>query len=127
VIAKGGGRVWYVDEGGPHRSALENMIRQAMVGGVESNDDVWLMTPLVDRTAANYHFEWEREWRIPGGLEFTPDDVAFLFVPEHLHEAARQFLDTGGYGNGPSYLCPILDPLWPDDKIQAALKDVPSP
>ena len=101
------------------------MVTEAMTGGVDAGDAIWKLTPLADHTAPNYHFEWEREWRCPGGLEFEPDDVAFLFVPEFQHPQAAAFLQDGGGGAGPAYLCPILDPLWDDDKIQEALKALP--
>lgn len=101
------------------------MVTAAMIGGVDVNDDVWRITPFADNTAANYHFEWEREWRIPRGLTFEPDDVAFLFVPEALHPQGAAFLADGGGGAGPAYSCPILDPLWGDDQIQAALQALP--
>lgn len=125
VTARGAGRVWYLDQGTPQRDAMFRMVSAAMIGGVDPEDDVWRLTPLTDFTAENYHFEWEREWRVPGGLQFEPADVAFLFVPEHLHTAARAFLDDGAGGAGPAYLCPILDPLWGDDEIQGALRDLP--
>ncbi len=63
-----------------------------------------------------------------GRLEFSSDDVAFLFVPEEHHEAAVSFLAMGGNGNGPAYACPILDPLWDDDQIQTVLAELaPTP
>jgi hypothetical protein len=119
--------VWYLDEDTPHRAAMYSMVTAAMTGGVNVDDNIWHLTPLADYTAANYHFEWEREWRVPGGLRFTPDDVAFLFVPAHQHAEATAFLADGGGGAGPAYLCPILDPLWNDDQIQATLKHLPPP
>lgn len=125
VIAKGAGRVWYLDGGTPHRAAMDHMVSRAMTGGVDPDDDIWGITPLADRTAPNYHFEWEREWRAPGGLDFTPAEVAFLFVPEFQHQDATTFLAGGGGGTGPAYACPILDPLWDDDRIQAALLGLP--
>lgn len=27
----------------------------------------------------SYEFEWEREWRVPGGLRFSYEDVAFVW------------------------------------------------
>jgi hypothetical protein len=124
ITDKGGGRVWYLDQGTPARAAMQAMVAAAMTGGVDPNDSIWKLTPLVDYTAPNYHFEWEREWRVPGGLQFAPGEVSFLFVPEELHNAAEEFFATGGDGNGPQYHCPILDPLWSDDQIQAALAEI---
>jgi hypothetical protein len=58
-------------------------------------------------------------------LYFSTDEVAFLFVPEHLHSHARTFFSTAEEANiGPSYRCPILDPLWSDERIQEALANV---
>ncbi len=128
VISKGAGRVWYLDEGTQHRAAFANMVTKAMNGGVDPGDDIWRITPFVDRTAPNYHFEWEREWRVPGGLNFSPEDVAFLFVPESQHSLAAAFL-AGRHGRdvGSAFMCRILDPLWDDDQIQAALRHLPAP
>ena len=102
-----------------------SLVTSAMTGGVNPHDDIWRITPFADYTAPNYHFEWEREWRVPGGMQFAPGDVAFLFVPEELHPAAATFLGGGGGGAGPAYVCPLLDPLWTDDQIQAALTTLP--
>ena len=94
-----------------------------MIGGINVDDPIWKLTPLVDHTAPNYHFEWEREWRRPGGLRFAPDDVAFLFVPDQddEHERAKRFFETGGDGAGPAYSCPVLDPLWDAEKLAEEL------
>lgn len=127
VITKGAGRVWYLDQGAPSRAALGHIVSQAMTGHVDPDDHIWTITPFVDHTAPNYHFEWEREWRAPGGLDFTPEEVAFLFVPEFQHPQAATFLQGGGNGAGPAYTCPILDPLWDDDTIQTALRALPPP
>ena len=124
VVGEGGGRVWYLDPGTPQTDAFYANVTEAMSGGVEPSDSVWRLTPFIDYTAPNYQFVWEREWRLPGGLEFSSDDVAFLFVPEEHHEAAKPFLATGNHGNGPAYACPILDPLWDDDQIQKALAEL---
>lgn len=125
LIAKGGGRVWYLDPGTPQKEAFYRTVTEAMKGGINQDDPVWQLTPFVDYTAPNYRFEWEREWRLPGGLRFTPDEVAFLFVPDEFHNAARAFLANGGDGAGPAYRCPILDPRWDDEQVQATLAALP--
>ena len=127
LIPKGAGRVWYLDQGTSQLAAMQSMVTLAMTGGVDQADPVWRITPFADSTAPNYHFEWEREWRLPNSLSFIPDDVAFLFLPEHLHSAAAEFLSSGGGGAGPSYHCPILDPLWTDSQVQAALHNLAPP
>ena len=52
-------------------------------------DDVWRITPFIDFAKPNSVWEdwrWEREWRVPGGLRFKAEDVAFLFLPEESHK-----------------------------------------
>jgi hypothetical protein len=72
-------------------------VRENLTGGVDSTHPTWRLTPFVDFPGAYgataYRFEWEREWRVPAGLAFGPDDVAFLFIPEGLHAAARTFFE----------------------------------
>jgi hypothetical protein len=49
------------------------------------------------------------------------DDIAFLFIPEELHESARLFFD--GYADtGPIPRCPFIDPHWDEAKIESALR-----
>ncbi len=91
-----------------------------------------LSVPFVDFPgtygATQYRFEWEREWRVPGGLAFSPDDVAFLFIPEELHVAARSFFEDAFRENtGPAYLCPYVDPRWDMTKIQTAFRSLSAP
>jgi hypothetical protein len=123
IIARGGGRVWYLDRDTPHHDAFKALLREARVAG--PLHPAWKLAPLVDWVSPNYHFEWEREWRLPGGLTFAPHDVAFLFMPEAQHDAARKFLIDGNRGNGPAYDCPLLDPCWSDVRIQCALSLLP--
>jgi hypothetical protein len=121
LIRAGGGRVWYLPDASPQLAAFREVVQRDMRGGVDPDDAIWRLTPFVDRVSAEYAFEWEREWRVPTGLAFEPADVAFIFVPEERHGAARAFFWDGNEGAGPAYRCPILDPLWPDDRFQEAL------
>lgn len=87
----------------------------------------WVVAPFLDYPGTygptSYEFEWEREWRIPGGLTFGPSEVAFLFLPADLHDAASRFFDSAAQeGSGPTYRCPLLDPLWSEGEIQDALE-----
>ncbi len=67
---------------------------------------------------------WEKEWRVPGGLKFLPDDVAFVFLPEELHDKARAFFAKHRADNsGPAYLGPYLDPQWDRERIQEILTE----
>ena len=127
LVTNGGARVWYVNE---PSSLAESW--NAVVSNHNAKQDpdaeIWRMTPFVDfasEFAPFSHYEWEREWRVPGGLEFTPTDVAFLFVPEEHHRAARSFFEEVKRGrSGPSYACPLLDPAWPEARLQQAFAKV---
>ncbi len=51
-----------------------------------------------------------------------PDQVAFVFIPENLHEQARAFFEEHRQaGSGPAYLCPYIDPTWDHADLQEAL------
>jgi len=128
VLAAGGGRVWYVDRDTPLASAVWDTMRAASGPPMQADHPIWQLTPFIDFPGeyggTEYRFEWEREWRVPGGLNFSPAEVAFLFVPEDLHGNARAFFDDVEiHDRGPSYRCPLIDPLWPDEAIQAVLPD----
>jgi len=132
LVDNGGARVWYLDKDAPAAEAFKEVVRQAMEGGIDSGDAIWSVTPFVDYPgdygATQYRFEWEREWRVPGGLSFTPDDVPFLFIPEEWHKSARSFFE--GHleeHTGPAYLSPYVDPTWEMERIQAALEPIALP
>jgi len=128
IIEAGGGRVWYLDSNGSPARALTRMITgHTQPGQMDANDPLWSLTPFIDTPQENYRFEWEREWRVPGpqGMSFTPDDVAFLFLPEDEHASARSFAHEAAAENtGPAYLCPYLDPRWEDNALQEAFASV---
>jgi hypothetical protein len=122
LVTKGGARVWYVDNEGQVARTLRGMVSSRAAPGMDLADEFWKLTPFVDypSNAYDYRFEWEREWRVPGGLSFDPDDVAFLFIPDELHAAARSFFQYAIDENtGPGYPCPYLDPQWSDEQLQA--------
>ena len=131
LFAAGGGRVWYVDKGTALARSVEALMREDTTGhGFAPTDDpIWKLTPFIDLPGeyghSQYRFEWEREWRVPGEMRFSPEQVAFLFIPEEWHGAARGFYDMARAENiGPAFDCPFLDPLWPQDRLQAALATV---
>jgi hypothetical protein len=129
LISRAGARVWYLDRDGPRAESFQRLVREAMTGGIDVTDSLWTITPFVDYPGAygstQYRFEWEREWRVPGGVAFGPEDVAFLFIPEELHAGARSFFEDHFRDNtGPAYLCPYVDPTWDMARIQAAFSGV---
>jgi hypothetical protein len=103
---------------------LEKAIRQLMkAAGGDASDPIWDVTPFVDAPGQygpgkTYYWEYEREWRKRGDLKFTPEDVAFLIIPESLHLKAQAFFYQVKEENlGPSYDCPFIDAHWPIEKV----------
>jgi len=132
VLDTGGGPVWYVERGSPPHAALRRLMGATGSAGPESDAwAVWNLTPYVDVTSDpaapyTYDFRWEREWRTTTDVAFEVDDVAFLFIPEALHgNAAKFFREAVDENRGPGYFCPFVDPLWPIEKVAAALAAKP--
>lgn len=126
VVAAGGGRVWYVENQTAAAQAVRDLVQEAQGPPFRRDHPIWCLTPLIDLPGSygstRYRFEWEREWRVAGDFSFHPEDVAFLFMPEELHQQARDFFERIGWDNsGPVYDCPLLDPLWSEDQIRRAL------
>lgn len=124
VLSKGGGPIWYAWKDTPHWHALQEMMT---VAAGDPSALIWRLTPLIDAPgsygASKYAFDWEREWRHVGLFPFSPCDVAFLLIPEELHESARDFFENARSDNlGPAYLCPYVDPSWSKDRIIKELR-----
>lgn len=124
IVARDGGPILYAYQDTPHATAMRALIDDA-VG--KPDDPIWRIAPFVDQPgqygSSSYFFEWEREWRHPGNLQFNEDDPAFLIIPEDLHEAARDFFDNAEREQlGPNYKCPFIDPYWNLEKIKSILK-----
>lgn len=129
LLSRGGARVWYVETGGAPAQAIRRQVDRRVSDGVDPDDPLWQITPFIDfpdPTHARTDWRWEREWRVPGGLNFEPDDVAFLFIPAEFHRNAHEFFtDHRVHNTGPAYLCPYLDTTWDLQRIQAQLHTVP--
>jgi len=87
-------------------------ISRHCAGGVDLTDPLWQKTPFVDELDPDpaEDTSWEKEWRVPGGLKFQPDDVAFVFLPEELHDSARAFFAEHRANNtGPAYYSGLVN------------------
>ncbi|HEY2715999.1 MAG TPA: hypothetical protein VGI73_07250 [Solirubrobacterales bacterium] len=128
--SKGGARLWYVEDDSDAAAALRELVARQSSGGIDPDDPLWRIAPFIDLATTRTSFgdyPWEREWRVPGGLDFTPRDVAFLFIPEELHERAlRYFTDIEVENSGPAYLCPYIDVRWDRAKIARKLAEIPA-
>lgn len=123
IVRRGGGPILYAYKDTPHAATLESLASAAYGDG---ENPIWNVAPFVDIPGqygtSSYFFEWEREWRHVGGLKFAPTDVAFLVIPEELHNAAREFFDFAEREDtGPNYRCPFIDPYWDHETIQLRL------
>jgi len=122
IRKNGGVPVWYTWKDSPVHVVILEIMTNA-----EANDPIWKITPFIDAPGVyptgKYNFEWEREWRIAGNCGFEPEDVAFLLMPEDLHDADWGFFHDAFHGNtGPAYSCPYIDPEWDNQKITDTLK-----
>jgi len=126
IMARGGGPIWYVEHNSVTDNAIRTLMQQAVAEPTPVNNTIWALTPFIDSTGdhpnGRYRFEWEREWRHVGDLNFTVQDVAFLIIPENLHQNARSFFEDALQENtGPAYLCPYIHARWDQDRVRQAL------
>lgn len=127
LVEAGGGRVWYLDNNGEPAAAIQKMVAERAATDLDVTDDLWRLTPFIDPPTADqwFQFDWEREWRVPSVLRFSPGDVAFLFIPEDLHSRALEFFTLhGDLNTGPAYVCPYVDPTWSDERLQEHLAEM---
>jgi hypothetical protein len=92
VIKNGGARVWYVDEGSSVATEIFERVGD-LLRTQHFEDRYWKMLPFIDLVSPSrrYEFDWEREWRVPGGLTFTMSDVAFVVLPDGAaHEVVEE-------------------------------------
>ena len=130
VTRKGTSPVWYLEKESPTLVAVLQLVSNARASVCPANDPIWRLTPFVDAPgeypSGTYRFEWEREWRHIGQMQFSEHDVSFLILPEELHAAARSFFESVLSENrGPAYLCQYIDPGWDKAKIVSALSPRP--
>ncbi|MBN8995392.1 MAG: hypothetical protein J0H94_09205 [Rhizobiales bacterium] len=123
VIHRHGNPILYAYKDRELIAAIKEMVASA---GNDKSHPVWRLTPFVDAPGAyptgSYFFEWEREWRKVGDFKFSTDDVAFLIIPEHLHAAAKGFLENARAEHlGPAYDCPFIDAHWKRKQIEGVL------
>jgi Putative abortive phage resistance protein AbiGi, antitoxin len=120
---EGGSRVWYLEKGTRAEQAVFEMHRHVLLSG-DFADPFWTLTPFIDAMSDeySYRFDWEREWRVPGGLRFAPEEVSFVVVAdegggirvvERYGVATPFFVAEGpaGFARAPEILGSDLDGL----------------
>jgi hypothetical protein len=115
VVSNGGAPLWYLDKDGAQAKLINAQVAAKRRGSIDPDDPLWKVTPFIDNPGdygwTKYRWEWERDWRVVGEVAFEPEDVAFLFLPEEDHEAARQFFaNVEAEHSGPAYHGPYIDP-----------------
>lgn len=129
LVRKGGTPLWCVDRESAQHAAISEIIAAKVALGIDVADPFWKLTPFIDQPGdycdKPVRFDWEREWRVVGEVRCEPKEVAFLFIPEDLHEQARQFfVDVEIEHSGPAYQCPYIDVTWPMERIKRRLSTV---
>jgi hypothetical protein len=128
LIERDGGPIMYA-----YKDTLQAMAMRKLVSKAKDNpkDPIWKVAPFVDQPGEygtkSYFYEWEREWRHVGNLDFHQNEAAFLIIPEGSHSAARGFFNEAERENiGPNYKCPFIDPYWDAAKVKAAFNEAQS-
>lgn len=117
IRSRNGARVWYLDEEIEIAQWLFESRRTSWYMEPDPADPIWRLTPFIDYVTSNHHFEWEREWRVLGGLTFETANVSFIFGPEAEHTDLLERLGL---------TVPVVDPSWKDpERVQAAFASLP--
>jgi hypothetical protein len=86
IRSKQGARVWYVDQGSEQARSLNGHLLE-LQSRRDFDHPMWDLTPFIDLVMpGRYEWDWEREWRVRGSLNFSLDDVAFVITPEGFEE-----------------------------------------
>lgn len=117
VTRVGGARVWYLDADSEMGRVVYDAIG-ALLRVQNFSDPLWRMTPFIDSMADGtpfwYRFDWEREWRVPGGLIFELSDVAFVMTPDGVLESAAGLLASAEIAALPSATVALFGDAAPD-------------
>jgi hypothetical protein len=127
ISGRGGLPVWYVESSSTAATVLRSLMAHAKNEHAGSElQGIWNLAPFIDFPGTygdvEYRFEWEREWRHVGDLDFHENDPSFLIIPEGLHRQAIGFFEEAKAANtGPSYECPFIDASWSQARVELAL------
>lgn len=113
IQQRSGRPVWYLHRDTAGCADFKELVRIAMLGGIDPANPIWKLTPFVDYPGAGtwgrYEFEWEREWRVVGDLTFGPlTDLEFVIAPQRNHDAIRK----AWLGTADQVMPALLDLRW---------------
>jgi hypothetical protein len=130
--------VWYIDISPTGRDWLTVPMNEIIDDALDRGDyehPIFRITPFVEQMGRlgeemgrrPKEFWWEREWRFAGlDLDFSPERVVAVLVPEDDHEPFRQDLTgrLGGRGREQYEALSYLDPRWGLERMIAALSGI---
>jgi hypothetical protein len=113
IQQRSGRPVWYLHRDTVGCADFKELVRTAMLGGIDPADPVWRLTPFVDYpgvgTWGRYEFEWEREWRVVGDLLFNLlTDLEFIIAPQRTHAV----IQNAWSGRADQVMPALLDLRW---------------
>lgn len=77
----GGQRVWYLNYGSPAWDAFLHEVNR--LHSIDDPSRFRELSPFIDMVRQDsYAFDWEREWRVLGGVRFEWEDIAYVITPE---------------------------------------------
>lgn len=119
ILNQGGNPIWYIWKGSESYQLIKKLFDESIL---KPDSPFWPLTSMIEFIKSSNHWEWEREWRVSGGLRFNPSDVAFLFIPESHHITASDFfIEAEEQNTGPAYHCPFIDSTWTRQQTEASI------
>lgn len=81
IVKAGGQRVWYINYGSPAWDAFLHEVNR--LRAIDDPSRFRELSPFIDMVREDsYAFDWEREWRVLGGLRFEWEDIAYVITPD---------------------------------------------
>jgi hypothetical protein len=83
LVGKGAQPAIYVNNyaaNNVHRAAFDRVFQMSVSG--KFTGTMWPMLPLVNVMHGRHDFNWEREWRVIGSVDFEASDLVCVILPE---------------------------------------------
>ncbi|WP_413247832.1 hypothetical protein [Sinomonas flava] len=113
ILRQGGQRVWYLDTDKSPYQAL-HLLKESAFENRDWASPVWNITPFVDqRNPGTYAFDWEREWRVVGGISFDLEDIVLVIGLDGVEPLFHEDFSIGA----PYYNARDMTYQWDGDTI----------